>query len=248
MKSPNVIVSSDYGPIIINVNDIIIGKEICQTGYWSKDDILVIRLLVENQLKRFEKITFYDVGANIGTHTLAIAKTYADKVIVRAFEAQRQIYNMMCGTVAINNLQNAYCYNLAVSDKEGDFIEVKQPDYSSSTNFGALELMPAKCSEMGNFVLTHSEKIKTITLDSFDEKVDFIKMDIEGMEDKAIIGAAKTIETDRPVCFIEAHKSDTGFIVNYFKDRNYIGFLKSNDLIVIPIEYGLTIDFLDRTF
>lgn len=42
MKNPNTVISSDYGPIIINLNDNAIGRQISQYGYWATDDINLI--------------------------------------------------------------------------------------------------------------------------------------------------------------------------------------------------------------
>jgi FkbM family methyltransferase len=248
MKNPNAIISSDFGPIIININDKFIGRHISDHGYWAIDDINLIKLLIEHQLTKLDAITFYDVGANIGTHTLAISKFFSTRVTVRAFEAQRQIYNMLCGTIALNGLSNVYCYNNAVSDIDNSVIELHLPDYNSINNFGGFELISPQRSDNQEMIRGSTELIATKTIDSFNEKIDFIKMDIEGMEDKALAGAIHSIEKSRPICFLEVLKSDSNFIVNFFKSRNYIGFQKDNDLIAIPLEHQLKINHLSMAF
>lgn len=241
--NPNEIISSDYGQIIININDNGIGSHIRQYGYWANDDIDLIKLLVDFQLKKHETITFYDIGANIGTHSLAISK-HSDKIKIRAFEAQRQIFNMLFGTMAINGITNVHCYNNAVSNIDNDIMEIFLQDYNCSNSFGSLELIKSQFrSEYDATIKASKEQIKTISIDSFNERVDFIKMDIEGMEDKALVGGAKTIEMHRPICFIEVLKTDYDFILNYFKKLNYIGLLyKTTDLFAIPMEFGLGIN------
>src|SRR5260370_34734642 len=124
MKNPNVIISSAYGPIIINVNDTQVGKDIIQYGYWGFEEIALIRHLIDRRLEKDKTITFYDVGANIGTHTFAIAKEHSAKVTIRAFEAQRNIYNMLCGTIAINGITNVFCYHSAGSNTENAITEI----------------------------------------------------------------------------------------------------------------------------
>lgn len=249
MKNPNTVISSDYGPIIINLNDNAIGRQISQYGYWATDDINIINTLVNVQLDKFGQIVFYDVGANIGTHSLAIAKTHPDTVAIRAFEAQRQVFNMLCGTMAINGLSNVHCHHNAISEKIGDFIDIPIPDYNSANNFGSLELIPPKNSD--NQGIIHSgkmESVKTLSIDSFNEKVDFIKMDIEGMEDKALLGAINTIEHHRPILFLEILKTDVNFVMTFLRERGYLGFQKSFDLIAIPIEYQLQVNGTNRVF
>lgn len=248
MSNPNVLINSDYGSIIVNINDTVIGKHISQLGYWAKDDIKLIKQLIDFLLTKKEMITFYDVGANIGTHALAVGKTYGEKVKVRAFEAQRQIFNMLCGTVALNGLNNIFCYNLAVSDGSEGKIKISLPNYDEVNNFGGLELIQPLRSDNQEMVKNNFEEIATTTLDEFNEAVDFIKMDIEGMEDKAFKGAKLILEKYKPICFIEILKTDVEFLITLFKEMGYLGFQKNADLIVIPIEHQVQINGLNRVF
>ena len=52
------------------------------------------------------------------------------------------------------------------------------------------------------------EEVKTISLDSFDEEVDFIKMDVEGYEPLIIQGGTKTISSNWPVILCEINRGD----------------------------------------
>lgn len=248
MKNPNALINSDYGPIIININDAVIGAHISKFGYWAKDDIELIKTLLNYQLSKKETVIFYDVGSNIGTHSLAIGKTFQEKVKIRAFEAQRQIFNMLCGTVALNGLTNIYCHNLAVSNEENMTIKIALPDYGRRNNFGGLELISPLRSDNQNMVKNKYEEVKTTTLDIFDEAVDFIKIDIEGMEDKALVGAQSMLKKHRPICFIEIIKTDVHYLKKLFEDMGYWGFGKNGDLIVIPSEYKIQIKGLKRIF
>jgi FkbM family methyltransferase len=246
--SPNFLTNSKFGKIIINKNDKYIGRHIIEKGYWAEDDINVIIKLLEIQLQKKDFLTFYDIGANVGTHSLAIAKTFKKNVKIRAFEAQRMIYNMLCGTVALNGNSNIYCHNFAVSDINGGSIEIKMPNYYSVNNFGGLELIPPLLSDNHDLITSELEYISTITIDSFNEHIDFLKMDIEGMEDKAIKGAVNSISKSRPICFIEVHKTDHNFIFNFFKNIEYTGYKKGMDLIAIPNEINIDINGLDKYF
>lgn len=244
MKNPNAIVSCNYGQIIINVNDSVIARHIVEHGYWAIGDIELIKSLIKFQLTRQDGVVFYDVGSNIGTHALAVAKSFPDRVKVRAFEAQRQIFNMLCGTMAINNLPNVHCHNNAVSQVAGEMIEIGLLDYNTKNNFGALELMPPRRSDQQSVVKVASERVSTISIDAFDERVDFIKIDVEGMEDQVLRGGLGAIRKWRPILFVEIHKTDSDFIMNMFTSEieNYVGFLRGIDLILIPVEYGIQVE------
>jgi hypothetical protein len=248
MHNPNVLVSSDYGPMIVNRYDQVIGANISQHGYWSNNDINLIKSLIQFRLNNTEKILFYDVGANIGTHSLALAKIFQDKIAIRSFEAQRLIFYMLCGTIALNGLNNIKLENIAVSDIDRSFVDIHLPDYTKINNFGGFELAPAEQSDNHDMVKSAHESIETRTLDSYDETVDFIKMDIEGMEDKALRGAVNLIDKSRPICFIEILKTDKEFISNFFRSRNYAGFKQQDDLVLIPAEHKISIQNLSQVF
>src|SRR5689334_13959549 len=129
MHNPNVVISSDHGSIIININDFI-GRNIAQYGYWAQADIALMQQIIGQRLSKKEQVRIYDVGANIGAHTLALSKFAPGRIEVRAFEAQRQIYYMLCGNVALNGLRNVHCHHVAVSHQGGDTIEIELPDYN----------------------------------------------------------------------------------------------------------------------
>ncbi|MEI8033153.1 MAG: FkbM family methyltransferase [Chlorobiaceae bacterium] len=248
MSCSNVVISSNYGPLIINVNDQVIANNVIRDGYFAIHDIQLIKLLIDELNKIYPEIVFYDVGSNIGTHTLAIAKIYQDKVKIRSFEAQRQIFNMLCGNMAINGIRNAYCYNNAVSNINDVDINILLPDYDSLNNFGGIELDVPLRSDNLNVRKPGLEKIKTITIDSFEEQVGFIKIDVEGMEDKVLMGAKKTIEQYRPICFVELLKTDIRFIFDFFKNRNYRGYRKEENLVAIPLDFNIRIKGLVELF
>lgn len=237
---PNKIVTSAYGPMIINANDQFIGRSIEMYGAWAADDIDLIKSLVELLSKLKEKVIFYDVGANIGTHTVSLAKTFGNKISVRSFEAQRQIYYVLCGNVAINGLDNVHVHHAAVSDMSDNVMLIDLPDYNLPNNFGGLELMPAERTDNQYMTKTRSESVTTVTIDQFNESVDFLKMDIEGMEYTALLGAKNTIETHRPICFVEMWKTDTDAVKQFFKQLNYVAYAyKPDDWIFFPVESNL---------
>jgi len=72
--------------------------------------------------------------------------------------------------------------------------------------------------------------VKTITLDEIigtNQKIDFIKIDVEGAEMKVLKGAEKVIESFKPVVIFEFGKGASDFynttpkdIYNFFEDKN----------------------------
>jgi FkbM family methyltransferase len=238
---PNKIVKSNYGPMIINANDQYIGRSIEQYGHWAADDIDLIGRICDFLLQSKPKITMYDVGSNIGTHTVALANRFNERVQIRAFEAQRQIYYMLCGSVAINGLNNVYCEYAAVSDASG-FLSIHVPDYTEINNFGGVELQLPVHSDNQTMNKPNIESVQTVTIDSFNESVDFIKMDIEGMEHLALAGAINTLKSSRPICFVEMAKTDQLAVKKLFGQVKYRAYAyKDDDWLFIPNESELII-------
>lgn len=237
---PNKIVDSKHGLMIINANDQYIGRSIEAYGAWAQDDIDLIANLIDLLLQKKDHITFYDVGANIGTHTVTVARRFANRVSVRSFEAQRQVYYVLCGNVAINGLDNVHVHHTAVSDGSVDSITVDLPDYTLPNNFGGLELIKTQRSDNQYMTKTRKETVPTTTIDQFSEPVDFLKLDIEGMEHLALSGATKTINQYRPICFVEMWKTDTDAVKQFFKTANYRAYAyKPDDWIFFPAESNL---------
>ena len=240
---PNKVVNSTYGPMIINTNDRYIGRSIETYGAWAADDIELIKSIIQIQLEEKKSVKFYDVGANIGTHTVALAREFGNSISVRSFEAQRQIYYMLCGNVALNGLENVICHHLAVSNRRNAVIPIKLPDYNTENNFGGVELGTPNRSDNHDMVKPGLDHVQTVILDSYEEPVDFIKMDIEGMEHIALAGAQKLIKEYRPICFVEIFKTDQTFVKTFFKKLDYQAYeIRAEDWLFIPKESSIMLD------
>jgi FkbM family methyltransferase len=160
-------------------------------------------------LANTESPVVIDVGANIGTYATWMARWLEPRGgEIYCFEPQRPIFQILCGNFAINNLFNAHAYELAVGKEEG-IIETSNVDYSSGVNsFGAFTLSGAALPPGRINKLTSVQRIKMTTLDRFVDdyklpKVDFIKIDAEGLDLDVIQGAQNVINRFAPDLFVE---------------------------------------------
>jgi FkbM family methyltransferase len=141
----------------------------------------------------------FDLGANIGTITLllseyvgAAGKVYAfEPVTIRALEKN----------IEVNDLRNCEAVNCGVSNASGE-TEIQVSSYCIDSTISK--------DRLPNYFKLGTKKIRLIALDEFCEsksidRVDFIKMDIEGAEELAILGATKTIEEHHPVWSIASY-------------------------------------------
>ena len=238
-------VLSDYGPLLIHRNDTHIGKKIIETGYWEKDEVLFLAALVGKLYENFEIFSVIDVGANIGTYTVAFSKIFKSKVNIYSFEAQRIVFQQLAGNCAINSLRNVYAFNNVVSDVHLELVRFNTNDYSDPINFGGLEIEKAFRSDNDFRNNVVPESAYSIKLDNLDVGlVALIKMDIEGMELKAIVGAENIIRENRPVIFYEYFKTNNEEVLKILKKYNYTVFkLPHANALAVRSELGLELNY-----
>lgn len=181
--------------MIYNNSDIWVGRSIEKYGEFSESEVQVFR----DMLKPGDAVL--DIGANIGCHTVAIARIVGKSGVIFAYEPERNNFNTLAGNVSINNLQNIYCFQKAIGSKGGS-IAVPELDLDRTVNFGGLSL----CEDYSSGV---SYPVPLITLDECNFlKLRMIKMDIEGMEKLALQGAKKTIKNLNPLLYVEDDRED----------------------------------------
>jgi FkbM family methyltransferase len=137
-----------------------------------------------------------DIGANIGTTTVSFAKR-ANLVI--SFEPSAQNYQKLIEALELNKLENVIPVNKGIGRKPGEYKLYKVVD----NNPGMNRLLPEMTGDNFDY-----EKVTISTLgrelaDLSVEKVDLIKIDVEGFEYEVLLSAEEIIERDRPLLFVE---------------------------------------------
>jgi FkbM family methyltransferase len=142
---------------------------------------------------------------------------------VLAIEAQERIFYALAGNITMNNCFNARAIWAAVGDKTGS-IGVPVPDYFNPSSFGSLEIKKKETTEFIGQEINYDNTQPT-SLTSIDDlnfgRLDFLKIDIEGMEVEALAGAAKSIEQFLPQLMIEKIKSNETEISEFLLRYGY---------------------------
>jgi FkbM family methyltransferase len=231
--SYTIVVPSVYGQVMVNRFDTNQTNALIKTS--SAIDTQEIAVMAQLAAQLPAGSTIVDMGANFGLYTLAMARASATQgCTVHAFEAQRVIAYMVCGTLALNAVENAIVHHLAVGSAAGE-IDIPKFDYRQISSYGSVEFGESQKEFIGQPRGASSEKVRQVSLDSMNlRNVRLMKIDIEGMEEAALEGAKHTIERDRPLCLVEWIKSDKAALVAYFKQRNYTVLDWGMNLLCLP--------------
>lgn len=189
----NALTTTRYGPMLYNRFDRYVGHSLERYGECCEFEIDLLR-----QLCPVGGI-FLDVGANIGTHTVALAKHVGRAGFVYAFEPQRIVFQALAANVALQSLANVQCVEAAVGSSH-DELSIPDINYAVATNFGGIS--PRQ--------FDRGRPVRQVRLDDYAwiGRVDLIKIDVEGMEQEVILGAQTMIERQRPVLYVENDRID----------------------------------------
>lgn len=164
----------------------------------------------------------FDIGTNMGETLLNFAKiNTAGKNF--GFEPVPFLFEKANKNLQLNNFQNISLNNIALSNHEETLFFELPPN----RNFGSISMSSVKNPQ--------SSEVKAVTFDNFIElnninKVDFIKIDVEGFESNVLAGAEKTIRRFKPLMFIE--------VVDSYLKRNNSG---ASKLVLNVINLGYKI-------
>ena len=146
---------------------------------------------------------FWDVGANIGYFALVAAAAVGDPGQVLAFEPGTAALERLRANLALNHYKNMVIYPLAVAEAEGEATLYRAEGIADSS----ASLFAALAGSAGG------EVCRTVALDGFLKKEklrppDFLKLDVEGAELRALQGAAQILAEHRPLLLVEMEEKN----------------------------------------
>jgi len=145
---------------------------------------------------------FVDAGANIGFYSVAAASAVGPCGRVYAIEMLPETASILRRHVALNSASNVTVVESALSELSGETVEaVVCPGYWGQASIALPRQGPVRTIH-----------VKTTTLDEIlarEPFVDLIKLDLEGAEAPALIGATETLRKTHKVLF-ETLDQDSG--------------------------------------
>jgi len=212
LGSPYKLAQSRHGWMLVNPNDMYLGRAILEYGECCQLEVeFLLRLIAMRPGDVIE------VGANIGTHTVPMAKALAPQGRrLVAFEPQPFIFQNLCANLALNGLRNVRAWPFACGDREST-VQFAMPDYSATGNFGGVSMSSEPLQETG--VAVPCRKLDGI-LDC--KEISLIKIDVEGFELHALRGAEATLDRLRPILYVENDRiEESPALVEWLWSKNY---------------------------
>lgn len=177
-----------------------------------------------------EGSVFVDIGANIGWFTLQSSRWVGDSGKVFSFEPRPSTFEHLSESIRINGLENVTIYNVALSNEVGSATLMATEGHSSpgSSYLGKGKGIPVTLSTLDDLLPPL-------------DRLDVIKMDVEGWEPNVIKGAVQTIRKFHPIILSEISPwmllERSGV-----SDRDYISLIKSLGYDCQNIKNGEVID------
>ncbi len=162
-----------------------------------------------------------DVGAHIGIHTMHLCSLVGSQGRVIAIEPQRKLYRELFYNLTANGFENATLFFNAIGNGSG------------SIELGLVEMgnEGARRCELGS-----KEFVDLRTIDSLNlEQLDFLKIEVNGMELDALAGAERTIARCRPKILIELWDVTAG--TDWLEDHQYeVSHCAGLNYFALPVE------------
>lgn len=217
------------------------GNKICRAlyirGVYDPNQISIVRDMIP------QNGVLIDVGANMGYFSLAVS-TKLDTGHIIAIEPSNRDFQRLTANIQLNNLQNKI---LAINCGLSDTIEISKLHVACEENSSLNTFSPV--FKYKGIEESEIQDVNVQTLDQIVENlhlqtVDFIKLDIEGSELKAINGAKKTIQKFHPHILIgtnpqllEKNGSSINDLWKTLEDLGYVMyFIDYNPFRLVPIK------------
>ena len=152
-----------------------------------------------------EEGIFLDIGANMGKYSILVGKELGDRGRVLAFEPLPKNYEMLKKNITLNNLKNVAALDTACGS------ENKSSDlFIDSRNTGGHSLV----RETDQKIRINVKKLDNIIEDLKLNRIDLIKIDVEGAESDVLKGAVATVKKFRPKIIFESESEEN---VNFYR-------------------------------
>jgi FkbM family methyltransferase len=175
----------------------------------------------------------YDIGANIGIHTLLLSRLVGPHGQVYAFEPVPELYRRLCENVGLNpSLPAARPVRLALGDRKGTAA------FYTGHHAGAGHLA-ASGPETGDRILVDTSVLDDFVYGDHHAPPGFMKIDVEGAEGSVLAGAEQVLSSARPIVMVDLHSPSQDLAVGQSLTRaGYVAYRTADGTRVRDLQRG----------
>lgn len=204
-----------HGFFVHDEEDQVIGRSLQLYGEWAEEEIYLLSKVVRSG------DVVLDIGANVGTHSVAFSRMVGDVGHVIAVDGQARASSLLSFNLTVNKCDNVFRLEGLVSNKcQVIFDSFKLP---TNPNIGSVSFRDIEQRDAAQSDRIAMRPLVMFSIDSLKvPKCKLIKIDIEGMELEALQGAAETLQRCRPYIYFE-QASELNFreICEFLTNSNY---------------------------
>lgn len=172
------------------------------------------------------KKVLFDIGSQFGSFSFSFLGNSTDKKAY-AFDGGINPFLVTTQIKMINNLNNFYNFNFLIGNKN--------------------EIVRCFSENLQSLAIPGNDTRLMFSIDMISQlyniQPDVIKIDIEGSEYKALLGAKNTIIEYKPIIFIEIHPK---FLIHYEDTiQDIVNFVDAIDYKVYDLQQNIVTNYLD---
>lgn len=198
-KIPINLVQTRYGRQLYLPTDCYVGKSLDVYGEFSPDEGALLHNIAKGK-------NVIEVGANMGALTLPLAVSARQ---VWAYEPQKFLSRILGALTLFNDLSNLTVINKAVGSESGT-LHLPVFDYGVVNNYGGFGQEFWSGAAGDDTIELVATPVTTLDEDFLEkdfplggDKIDLLKIDVEGMEFDVLKGAAGLIARCHPILYLE---------------------------------------------
>ena len=165
-------------------------------GAYSTSELMLLRDAAVALKRSGCEVNFYDVGANVGQHSLFMS-ALADRIF--SFEPFEAVRTKLDEKIKLNEITNITIFPVALGDTDAD-LEYHEP---AGTNMATGSFAKAPYNFSGKVTKLPVRHGDTFVAQNARRPMTLLKLDVEGYEARVIRGLDKTLREDRPVILME---------------------------------------------
>ena len=159
--------------------------------------------------------TVYDIGANIGYVSLALAKSVGPSGQVIAFEPIPKNVQYFRESIEINGLTNVQLLEFAASDQRGEAV------IRIAGNLSTASLVWHRHDPSATQLTINTVQIDQLVESGSLAYPRFVKIDVEGAEGSVLKGMQRTVAAAKPILFIECSEAGREATWTMLRDLGY---------------------------